>query len=224
MASTGVLFDVDGTLVDTNYLHVIAWARAFRDAGENVPMSGIHHLIGMGSDMLVEELIGHPSDEASDGHTKHFGELMAEIRAFPQAGELMAEVHRRGAVVALATSASEDELDAMLEAIAAPDGSIDHIVTKDDVDRSKPEPDVFKAALEATGLDPANTLVVGDTVWDVKAAEPLGLKVVAVLTGGISRCHLEEAGAVAVYDDVAQILRELDRTPIGRLLQRPASG
>jgi HAD superfamily hydrolase (TIGR01509 family) len=224
MASTGVLFDVDGTLVDTNYLHVIAWARAFRDAGENVPMSGIHHLIGMGSDMLVEELIGHPSDEASDGHSKHFGKLMAEIRAFPQAGELLAEVHRRGAVVALATSASEDELDAMLEAIAAPDGSIDHIVTKDDVDHSKPEPDVFKAALEATGLDPANTLVLGDTVWDVKAAEPLGLKVVAVLTGGISRCHLEEAGAVAVYDDVAQILRELDRTPIGRLLQRPASG
>jgi len=225
MASTGVIFDVDGTLADTNYLHVIAWARAFRDAGEqDVPMSGIHHLIGMGSDMLVEELIGHGSDEASDGHSEHFRKLMAEIRAFPKAGELIAEVHRRGALVALATSASEDELDALLEAIDAPEGSIGHIVSSDDVDHSKPEPDVFEAALEATGLDPSDTLVVGDTVWDVKAAEKLGLKVVAVLTGGISRCHLEEAGAIAVYDDVAQILRELDRTPIGRLLQpRPSS-
>jgi HAD superfamily hydrolase (TIGR01509 family) len=222
MASTGVIFDVDGTLADTNYLHVVSWARAFREAGETVPMSGIHHLIGMGSDQLVEELIGHPSEEAVEGHTRLYEELMAEIRAFPSAGELLAEVHRRGAIVALATSASEDQLEAMLEAIDAPEGSIDHVVTKDDVDHSKPEPDVFEAALDATGLDPADTIVVGDSVWDVKAAEPLGLQVVAVLTGGISRCHLEEAGAIAVYDDVAHILRELDRTPLARLLQAPS--
>ncbi len=221
MAATGVIFDVDGTLADTNYLHVVAWARAFRDAGEDVPMSAIHHLIGMGSDLLVEELLGHPSEKATDGHSEHFRRLMPELRAFPRAADLMAEVHRRGALVAIATSASEEQLEAMLEAIGAPDGTIDHVVSTDDVERGKPEPDVFEAALDATGLDPALTLVVGDTVWDVRAAEPLGLKVVAVLTGGINRCHLEAAGALAVYEDVAHILRDLDRTPIGRLLQPP---
>ncbi|HVF13839.1 MAG TPA: HAD family hydrolase, partial [Acidimicrobiales bacterium] len=189
--------------------------------GEEVPMSSIHHLIGMGSDNLVEEMIGHPSEEAADAYSKHYQELMSELRAFPGAGDLLAEVHNRGAMVALATSADGEQLEAILEAINAPDGAIDHIVTKDDVEHSKPDPDVFKSALEATGLDPTRTLVLGDTVWDVKAADPLGLKVVGVLTGGISRCHLEEAGAIAVYDDVAQILRDIDRTPIGKLLQPP---
>jgi len=94
-------------------------------------------------------------------------------------------------------------------------------VNKDDVDRSKPEPDIFRAALDATGLDPANAIVVGDSVWDVKAAEPLGLRVAGVLSGGVSRYELEEAGVVAVCDEVAQILGDLDRTPIGRLLQAP---
>jgi HAD superfamily hydrolase (TIGR01509 family) len=223
MATTGVIFDVDGTLADTNYLHVVAWARAFRDAGENVGMADIHRLIGMGSEQLMDELIGHQSEEASDGHTRHFEPLMPEIRAFPGAGDLLAAVHRRGALVVLATSASEDELEAVLKAIDAPDGTIDHIVSSDDVDQAKPEPDVFQAALEAAGLDPANAVVLGDTVWDVKAAEPLGLKVVGVVTGGISRGELEQAGAIAVYDDVAQVLSEIDRTPIGRLLLAPTT-
>ncbi len=221
MASTGVIFDVDGTLTDTNYLHVVAWARALRDAGEDVAMASIHHLIGMGSDLLVEELLGHSSEDAAGGHDEHFRKLMPEMRAFPRSGDLLAEVHRRGALVALATSAGEEQLEAMLEAIGAPEGTIDHIVSADDVDHSKPAPDLFRAALDATGLEPADAVVVGDSVWDVKAAEPLGLKVVGVLTGGISRCHLEEAGAVAVYDDVAEILRDLDHTPIGRLLRAP---
>jgi HAD superfamily hydrolase (TIGR01509 family) len=223
MKSTGVIFDVDGTLADTNYLHVVAWARAFRDAGEDVAMADIHRLIGMGSDLLVEELVGHPNDDAADGHSRQFEDLVPEIRAFPRAGDLLAEVHRRGATVALASSASGPQLKAMLEAIDAPDGSIDHIVGADDVEHSKPEPDVFEAALEATGLDPADTLVVGDTVWDIQAADKLGLKVVGVVTGGIGRCDLEEAGAVAVYDDVAQLLEQLDRSPIARLLQAPTS-
>ncbi len=219
MAPTGVIFDVDGTLADTNYLHVVAWSRAFRDAGEEVAMSDIHRLIGMGSDLLVETATGHAIEEAADGHSRHFRELMPEIRAFPGAGDLLAEVHRRGAVVALATSASEEQLEAMLEAIGAPDGAIDHVVTKDEVDRSKPSPDVFEAALESTGLDPAHTVVLGDTVWDIEAAGKLGLKVIGVLTGGISRAELEEAGAIAVYDDVARVLSDLDQTPIRRLLR-----
>jgi HAD superfamily hydrolase (TIGR01509 family) len=219
MPSSAVIFDVDGTLVDTNYLHTLAWARGMRDAGETVSMSAIHRLIGMGSDQLVEELLGHESEEASDGHSEHFEELMPEIQAFPGASDLLDEVSRRGAMVVLATSASEHELEAMLEAVDAPEGSIDHITKKDDVEQSKPSPDIFKVALDAIDLDPARVLVVGDTVWDVEAAAKCDLRVVAVLTGGISRQELEAAGAIAVYEDVGQLLRELDDSPIDDLLR-----
>ncbi len=214
-----MIFDVDGTLVDTNYLHTLAWFRGFRDAGEVVSMSAIHRLIGMGSDQLVEDAIGRESDEASDGHTRHFEELMEEIVAFPKAAELLDEVHRRGATVVLATSASEDELEVMLEELDAPDGAIDHVTKKDDVEQSKPAPDIFQVALDAAGVDPDRVLVVGDTIWDVKAAAECDLKVVGVLTGGISRSELEDAGAIAVYEDVAQLLSELDDSPIGALLK-----
>jgi len=218
MTPPAVIFDVDGTLVDTNYLHTLAWARGFRDAGETVSMSAIHRLIGMGPDQLVEELLDHESDEASDGHSAQFEKLMPEIKPFPGAAELLEKVHERGAKVVLASSASENELDAMIEAIEPADGSIDHIVKKDDVEESKPAPDIFEAAISGAGLDPKASLVVGDTVWDIEAAKKCDLQMVAVLTGGISRQELEEAGAIAVYEDVAQLLRELDDSPIGALL------
>ncbi|MDP9070811.1 MAG: HAD family hydrolase [Actinomycetota bacterium] len=221
MPSSAVIFDVDGTLVDTNYLHTLAWARGVREAGETISMSAIHRLIGMGSDQLVEELLGHESEEASDGHTRHFKKLMPEIEAFPGASDLLQEVGRRGAMVVLASSASEDELEAMLEAVAPPDDVIDHVTKKDDVENSKPSPDIFRVALDAIGLDPADVLVVGDTVWDIEAAAKCDLRFVGVLTGGISRQELEEAGAIAVYEDVAQLLRELDESPIAKLLDGP---
>ncbi len=222
VTKTGVIFDVDGTLADTNYLHVVAWARAFRDAGEDVAMADIHRLIGMGSDLLVERLLGRPDVKVEDGHSRHFRDLMPEVRSLPGAAHLLAEVHRRGAVVALASSANSEQLDAMLKAVCAPDGSIDHVVGADDVDQSKPEPDIFVAALETTGLDPDQAIVVGDTVWDVEAAAKVGLRVVGVTSGGISRQELEDAGAVAVYDDCARILDDLDGSPITRLLQVPS--
>lgn len=228
MRPTGVIFDVDGTLADTNYLHVVAWARAFHEAGEVVTMARIHRLIGMGAEQLVEALLGRPRDDIAHGHTRHFRRLIPEIRAFPGGAELLAEVHRRGKVVALASSANSEQLEAMLEAIGAPEGVVDHVVGKDDVGRGKPDPDIFAATLERTGLDAGRAVVVGDTAWDVKAAEPLGLAVVGVSAGGISRGELEEAGAVAVYDDVAALLADLDRSPIGRLLpggpERSAAG
>ncbi len=218
MPDSAVIFDVDGTLVDTNYLHTLAWARGFRDAGETVSMSAIHRLIGMGSAPLVGELLGHASSEASDGHTRHFEKLMPEIEAFPKAGELLDEVHRRGAMVVLASSASEDELEAMVKTVGAGDDTIDHVTDSDDVEKSKPSADIFAAALDAIGLDPSRVVVVGDTVWDVEAAARCDLSVVGVLTGGISRQELEEAGAIAVYGDVAELLRDLDDSPIAKLL------
>ena len=218
MTKPAVIFDVDGTLVDTNYLHTLAWARGVREAGETVSMSAIHRLIGMGSDQLVEELLDHESEEASDGHSEHFKRLMDEIEAFPCAAELLEEVSRRGAKGVLASSASDDELEAMMEAVDPPEGCVDDVVKKDDVDESKPARDIFRVAIDDAGLDPDSTLVVGDTVWDIQAAGQCGLRFVAVRSGGIRRQELEEAGAVAVYEDVAQLLRELDDSPLGELL------
>jgi HAD superfamily hydrolase (TIGR01509 family) len=214
----GVIFDVDGTLVDTNYLHTVAWARAVHDAGETASMARIHRLIGMGSDQLVEELLGRANDEVADGHTRHFERLMGEIRAFPGAKELLEEVHRRGAKVVLATSANTDQLAAMLAALELPEGVVDHRTNKDEVDQSKPAPDIFRAAMEDSGLTPERAVVVGDTIWDIQAAANCGLRVVGVLSGGIARRDLEEAGAIAVYEDPADLLAHLDDSPLAELL------
>jgi HAD superfamily hydrolase (TIGR01509 family) len=216
-ASSGVIFDVDGTLVDTNYLHVLAWSRAVHDAGETASMAEIHQLLGMGSDQLVERMLGRPNEEVADGHKAHFRKLTAEIRALPGARDLLSEVHRRGAQVVLATSASEEQLEAMLDALALPDGVVDHRTNKDDVEESKPAPDIFVAAMRESGLEPERCLVVGDTVWDVEAATECGLRVVGVLTGGIGGGALERAGAIAVYQDVGDLLEHLDDSPLAEL-------
>lgn len=212
-----ILFDIDGTLVDTNWFHTVAWWRAFRDAGEEVSMSRIHPLIGMGSDQLVERLIGHDSDEASDAHSKHYEPFKDEITAFPHAGDLLKEVANRGALVVLATSSDEKDVERLQEAVGAGD-AVDHVISKGDVEASKPAPDIFEAALDQMDLDPHRTLVVGDTVWDVRAAKKLGLKTVGVLTGGATREQLLGEGAVAVYEDVSELLSELDASPLGQLL------
>ena len=219
MARSGVVFDLDGTLVDTNYLHTLAWARSLHDAGERpVPMSVIHRVIGMGSERLVTRLIGRPSPEVIEGHSRHFDALRDDVTGFPSAGELLSAVHDRGITVVLATSAKEKDVDPMLDVVGAPKDAIDHVVHSGDVERSKPEPDVFAAALDGADLDASTTVAVGDTVWDIEAARRCGLDCVAVLTGGISRPELQAAGAVAVYEDVAELLAELEASPIGRLL------
>lgn len=216
-ATSGVLFDIDGTLCDTNYLHTIAWARAFDELGYRVPMASIHHAIGMGSDKLLPSLIRKEDGAADDRHGFHYERLHGEVRAFDGAADLLREVKRRGAKVVLATSAKERDLEVLTKAIGA-DDAVDHITTSGDVDRTKPDPDIFGAAIEAAGLDRSRTVVVGDTVWDVEAARRLGLDAVCVLTGGISCEKLDAAGAAAVYDDVADLLDCLDEGPLGRLL------
>ncbi len=212
-----VLVDVDGTLVDSNYFHVVAWWRAFQDIGEEVPMSRIHPMIGMGSDQLVHRLIGRESEEASDAHSRHYEPFKDEIKAFPQAAEFLRELARRGARVLLASSADEKDLERLREAIGA-DDAIEETVSKGEVEHSKPSPDIFEAAMKKAGLDPARTLVVGDTPWDVEAAGELDLEVVGVLTGGATRVQLEEAGAVEVYEDVAELLARLDESRLGKLI------
>ena len=217
-SSPAILFDIDGTLVDTNYFHTLAWWRCLRDAGEEVPMSAIHPLIGMGSDKLLKELLGEERPGLSDGHSKHFAPFKSEIRAFPRAAELLTEVAKRGVQVVLATSSKEADLKEALDAIGAAD-DISHVVNGDQVDASKPSPDIFATALESLELDPGQTMVVGDTRWDIEAATSAGLDCVGVLTGGTTRSDLEQAGAVAVFADVAELLSELDDSPLSRLLR-----
>ncbi len=214
-----ILVDVDGTLVDTNYFHTVAWWHAFQDIGEDVPMSKIHPLIGMGSDQLVHRLLDRESEEASDGHSSHYEPLKKDIKAFPKAADFLSELSGRGARVILATSSDEEDLERLREAIDAED-AIDDAVSKGDVSHSKPAPDIFDAALKKFDLDPGRTMVVGDTAWDVEAASKLELQVVCVLTGGSTRAQLEKAGAVAVYDDVAQLLAQLDDSPLAKLFDR----
>jgi phosphoglycolate phosphatase-like HAD superfamily hydrolase len=149
----GVLFDVDGTLFDTNYLHTLAWSRAFVDAGEWAPMNSIHRLVGMGSDRLVVEPLGHDSPDAVDARPRRYEELIGEGRALPGAAELLRECHQNGLSVVIATSAAAGELDVLLKKLEAGD-AIDAQTTADDIDEPKPGPEVFIRAMQASGIDP----------------------------------------------------------------------
>ncbi len=220
MTSTrpAVLFDLDGTLLDTNYFHSVSWWYALREAGEDIPMSRIHPLIGMGSDQLLVDLLGEERVGLSDLHAKYYKPFKKDLHPFPKGAELMAEVARRGAQVVLATSSKEEDLEQLLEALGAEEGVISEIVHGDMVGSSKPAPDIFAVAMERLELDAQPTMVVGDTGWDIAGAGQLGVDVVCVLTGGSTRRDLTDAGAVAVYEDVAELLAQLDDSPLARLL------
>ena len=214
---SAVLFDIDGTLLDTNYFHTVSWWYALREAGEDIPMSRIHPLIGMGSDQLLTELLGEEREGLSDLHSKHYKPYKEDLHAFPKAAELLAAVAGRGVQVVLATSSKEDDLDQLLGALRPDEGVIAEIVHGDMVGASKPAPDIFAVAMEHLGLDAEQTVVVGDTRWDVEAAAKCGVKVVAVTTGGTTQHDLEEAGAIAVYEDAGDLLARLDDSPLARL-------
>jgi len=211
-----VLFDIDGTLTDTNYLHVRAWRLAFKACGQDVYSARIHRMIGAGAGVVMRELVGEERQDVKARWRQEFDRLKGEISAFPAAADLLRAVSRRDLKVVLASSSEPDDLDALLAAIDAPD-AIDAVTSAGDVEEAKPSPDVFRTALDRAGCGPEEALVVGDTVWDLEAAGRCGLGGVAVLSGGISRTELEQAGALAVYDDAAHLLAELDRSPLARL-------
>lgn len=212
----GVLFDLDGTLVDTNYLHTLAWSRALADVGEWAPMHAIHRLVGMGGDQLVATLLGHDVPGVSDARAKHYRELIGEARVFPGARSLLRRAHDTGLVVVLATSAPQEEVDVMLDLLDA-GSAFDAVTTADDVEAAKPAPDVFLTALKAADLDATHTLVVGDSVWDVQAARAAGMGCLAVESGGFSQHELAEEGAFAVLRDVQEITDQFFVGPLGRL-------
>lgn len=212
-----MLFDLDGTLVDTNYLHTLAWSRALADAGEWAPMNAIHRLVGMGGDQLVPELLGHDSPPAKAARTGHYRSLMGEARPFPGAAALLEEVRAMGLAVVIASSAPGDELKAMLELVGAGE-AVEVTTDADEVETSKPAPDIFLTALRKSGVDGRRAIAVGDSVWDIQAARAAGIGCIAVETGGFGRHELSEAGALGVYRDVKELLDQLRTSPVGNLV------
>ncbi|WP_433544726.1 HAD family hydrolase [Streptomyces sp. CA-294286] len=214
------LFDVDGTLADTNHLHVVTWWEAFRQAGHDVTMHDIHHAVGLGSEDLIAHLLGEDRDKDQDeqlsaAHTALYGTYFARLPALPGASELLHTLHDRGWRIVLATSAGGPELEALRRAIDA-DDVIAGIASADDVESGKPAPDPVHQALDIAEVDPRNAVFFGDTVWDMKAGTRAGVHTVALLSGGIPRADLEEAGAAAVYDHPADLLRRLDDSVVAR--------
>lgn len=214
----GLLFDVDGTLVDTNYLHTLAWSRALRDVGEWAPMNAIHRLVGMGGDQMIPELLGHDCPRASDARKRRYQDLIEEAVAFCHAEELLRYAKQQGLAVVLATSSPEDELDFSIEKLHAQD-VIDGYTTADHVKNSKPAPDVFVTAMETASLDPRRSLAIGDSIWDVQAARAAGIGCVAVESGGFSQHELSEEGAIQVYKDVDEVLKQFHTGPLASLIR-----
>lgn len=220
-APPAVLLDLDGTLVDSNYLHVLAWARAFRRTGRRVPLAAIHACIGMGADLILERLAGGPDEGVERRWREEFERLRDEVVPTPGAVELVRTLCQRGATVVYATSGHRHDVEALCATIGA-DEWVAAVVNAGDVDTSKPAPDIFRLALERAGVGPDRAAVVGDTVWDVRAARACGLPCVAVTTGGISASVLLEAGASAAYETPAALVAGLDDSPLAPLLPAPA--
>jgi len=218
----GVLFDVDGTLIDSSYLHTVAWWHAFNEKGYDVPMHRIHRLIGMGTEQLVDELLPADRDRSEDdaigkAHGTLFSVHWAGLKPTRGAAELLRRCADEGLVVVLASSSNATEVAAMREVLGS-DEILTAVTTATDADESKPAPDIFAAALEAGGLRPENAIVVGDARWDVVSARKLGLDTVCLGSGGISDAELREAGAVAVYADPQDLLEDFGNSPLARLL------
>lgn len=217
----GVLFDVDGTLVDTTYLHAVCWWAALREFGHDVPMASIHRAIGMGSDRILEHLLGEERERADDdklrdAHRALYGVYWERLRPLPGAKELLYAVAERGLTVVLASSASAEELAALRRTLGA-DDVITAATSSADAAESKPAPDILQAALDQAGIDPKHALFVGDSVWDVAAAQRLDIPCIGLTCGGTGKGELAGAGAVAVYDDPAGLLAVLEESPIGAL-------
>jgi HAD superfamily hydrolase (TIGR01509 family) len=203
-----VVLDVDGTLMDTNYLHTEAWARAFEEVGHRIPRALLHKQIGKGSSLLIREFAEDEETEEriDELHSEIYAELQEYGHPLPGAKELISSLRERGYEVWFVTSAKDEELEHHMQELEA-EGRISGVVNSSAVENPKPAPDIFELALQKAGASPDETVAVGDAVWDVEAADAAGIRTVAVLTGGaFSRQELEEAGAVAVYEDCAELL------------------
>ncbi len=212
------ILDIDGTLVDTNYHHAVAWFRAFHQQGIVLPLWRIHRHIGMGGDQLVGALTSErfeeeKGDEVRAAEKVLYMELIDEVQPMDGSRELIEELKRRGHTVVLASSAKDDEVDHYLNLLDARQLA-DDWTSSADVETTKPAPDLVQAALSRAQSDTKDAVMIGDTPWDIEAARKAKVPTIAVRTGGFGADELREAGAAALYESVRELLEDLDETDL----------
>jgi phosphoglycolate phosphatase-like HAD superfamily hydrolase len=212
----GVIFDIDGTLVDTNYQHALAWYRAFRQEGIVIPIWQIHRAIGIGSDRVVEMLAGEDVEAKLGGTLRDaqgplYGQMIDEVEPMKGAHELLRDIKQAGQPIILASSAKQEEAERYIDLLDAR-AFVDAYTTSDEVKASKPEPDIVHAAVDKAGGGAA--AMIGDSTWDCKAATRAKLPSIGVLTGGFSEQELTEAGATIVFDSVEHLREHLSTTTL----------
>jgi HAD superfamily hydrolase (TIGR01509 family) len=214
------LFDVDGTLVDTNYLHAVTWWEAFAQAGHVVPMAEIHRAIGMGSGLMLDKLLPQDRDKGDDAdiraaHSALYAIYRSRLRPLPGAADLLRACKRQGLAVVLASSADEPEFTMLRAALDAED-AIDAATFSGDVEASKPAPDLVQVALDKAGVPAREAVFTGDTVWDVQACQKAGVPCIGLLSGGISGDELTSAGAAEIYHGPGDLLASLGESLLAR--------
>ncbi|MDP9115736.1 MAG: HAD family hydrolase [Actinomycetota bacterium] len=219
--TTGILFDVDGTLVDSNYLHAVCWHDALRSTDHLVAMNVLHRAIGMGSSELLSHVLGDDRDKDEDGDIIHAHKVLyqrhwSRLTALPDAEALLRACAGMGHRVVLASSAAADELAALRRVLDA-DDLIDGATSSSDVDNAKPEPDLVQVALDKGGFAADSALFVGDSVWDAAACKKADVTFIGLTCGGTSAQELTEAGAIEVWRDPAELLENLKTSAIGKL-------
>ena len=212
------ILDIDGTLVDTNYHHAIAWFRAFRQHGIVLPIWRIHRHIGMGGDQLIGALTDERFEERDGDSVRSaekvlYMELIGEVRPMQDSRELLEDVKRRGHTVVLASSAKAEEVEHYLDLLDARTIA-DAWTTSADVKNTKPQPDLVNSALKKADADAKEAVMVGDTTWDVQAAARAKVPTIAVRTGGFGADELQESGATVVFESVAELLEKIDETKL----------
>jgi HAD superfamily hydrolase (TIGR01509 family) len=217
VTAPAAILDIDGTLVDSNYQHALAWYRAMREHGHVLPIWRIHRHIGMGGDQLVKALCGEEVEERDgdairEAEGRHYFAMIDEVEPLEGARDLIADLKESGHRVVLASSAKPQEVDHYLDLLDARDLT-DDWTSAGDVEQTKPAPDLVQTAIEKIGGGPA--VMVGDSTWDCEAARRAGVPTIAVLTGGFSEAELRSAGAVAVFGSIVELRERLGDTPLG---------